>query len=77
MLLGGKNLDPATFAVEFNSPYLTVRPNSLVEQDFGTGISVVSVNVLVHEDTPPGVYSIFATTSKAAMSSLVGALNIQ
>jgi Matrixin len=77
ILLGGKNLDPATFAVEFNSPYLTVRPNSLVEQDFGTGISVVSVNVLVHEDTPPGVYSIFATTSKAAMSSLVGALNIQ
>lgn len=77
ILLGGKNLDPANIAVEFNSPYLTVRPNSLLEQDFGTGISVVSVVVMVHDDTPAGVYSIFATTRDSAMSSLVGAINIQ
>jgi hypothetical protein len=77
ILLGGNNLDPANFAVEFNSPYLTVRPNSMLEQDFGTGVSVVSVVVMVHEDTPPGVYSIFATTRDSAMSSLVGAINIQ
>lgn len=77
ILVGGKNLDPANFAVEFNSPYLTVRPNSMLGQDFGTGIDVVSFVVLVHDDTPAGVYSIFATTRDSAMSSLVGAINIQ
>lgn len=77
ILLGGKNLDPANIAVEFNSPYLTVRPNSLLEQDFGSGISVVSVIVMVHDDTPAGAYSIFATTRDSATSSLVGAINIQ
>lgn len=77
ILLGGRNLDPAAFAVEFNSPFLTVRPNSLAAQDYGTDVSVVSLNIMVHDDTPPGAYSIFATTSKGAVSSLIGALNIQ
>lgn len=77
ILLGGKNLDPATFAVEFNSPFLTVRPNSLAAQDYGTEVSVVSISITVHPDTPTGVYSVFATTSKSAITSLVGALNIQ
>lgn len=77
ILLGGKNLDPAEFAVEFNSPFLTVRPNSLASQDYGTDVSVVSLSVTVHQDTPSGIYSIFATTSRSAITSLVGALNIQ
>ena len=75
--LGGKNLNNKDIAVEFNSPYLTVVANTLIEQDFGEGISVVSFVVAVHADTLPGVYSIFTTVGDGSMSSLIGALNVQ
>ncbi len=77
VLLGGKDLKPGDLAIEFNSPYIAIRPNSIVEQDFGEGISVISLEVFVHEDTPRGLYSIFAASGDSGLSSLVGALNIQ
>ena len=77
IFVGGKNLDPKKISIEFNSPFITLTPNSIIEQDFGTGISVVSFIVTVHADTPVGVYSIFVTGEDGAMSSLIGALNIQ
>ena len=75
--LGGKNLDRKRIAIEFNSPYLTVDRNTLTEQDFGEGISVVKFVLAVHSDTPSGIYSIFATDGDGSISSLLGALNIQ
>ena len=75
--LGGKNLDHKRIAVEFNSPYLTVVPNTLAEQDFGEGISVISFVVAVHADTTAGIYSIFTTVGDGSLSSLIGALNVQ
>jgi len=77
IFLGGKNLDRKKVTVEFNSPYITVMPNSMADQDFGDGVSVISFNVAVHVDTPPGVYSIFATAADGSMTSLIGALKVQ
>lgn len=77
LFLGGRNLDPAVLQVEFNSPFITVTPGTVYEQDFGTGVSALSVVVNVHPDTPPGLYSVFATGSSRTLSSLVGAINIQ
>lgn len=75
--LGGKNLDNRKLEIEFNSPFITVDQRSIMSQDFGTDISVISFVVTVHAGTPLGVYSIFATGEDGTMSSLVGALNIQ
>lgn len=77
VFVGGKNLDPRKIEIEFNSPYITLAPNSIAEQDFGSGISVVNFVVTVHENTPAGVYSIFVTGPDGSMRSLIGALNIQ
>ncbi|MFT3745045.1 MAG: matrixin family metalloprotease [Pyrinomonadaceae bacterium] len=77
VLLGGKNVDGQKLAIEFNSPYITLVPNSIKPQDFGDGISVVSFIVSIHEGTPAGSYSVFATGEDGAMHSLIGALNIQ
>lgn len=77
IFLGGKNLDNSKLEIEFNSPYITLSPNTIAAQDFGTGISVVSFVVTVHADTPAGVYSIFVTGEDGAIHSLIGALNIQ
>ncbi len=75
--LGGKNLDRSKIAIEFNSPFFSVTPNSIAEQDFGEGVSVINFVVTVHADTPAGVYSIFATGGNGSMSSLIGALSVQ
>lgn len=75
--LGGKNLDRTKIAIEFNSPFITVAPNSTAQQDFGDGVSVINFIVTVHSDTPTGVYSIFATGSNGSMNTLIGALNVQ
>jgi hypothetical protein len=77
IFLGGKNLDQGKLAIEFNSPYITLAPNSITPQDFGSDVSVVNFIVTVHEGTPAGAYSIFVTGEDGAMHSLVGALNIQ
>ncbi|MEQ1606855.1 MAG: matrixin family metalloprotease [Pyrinomonadaceae bacterium] len=77
IFLGGKNLDRGKLAIEFNSPYITLAPNSVKPQDFGSDISVVSFIVTVHEGTPTGAYSIFVTADDGSMHSLIGALNIQ
>jgi len=75
--LGGKNLDRKKISIEFNSPFITLVPNSITAEDFGDSLSVISVVVTVHADTPAGVYSIFATGADGSMNSLIGAPNIQ
>ncbi len=77
LYLGGKNLDYRKLKIEFNSPFISLAPNSMTEQDFGTGVSVISFVVIVHADTTAGVYSVFATAADGSMSSLIGAINIQ
>ncbi len=77
VFLGGQNIDSNKVQIEFNSPFITVEPGSIREQDFGSDISVVSFVVKTHSNTPAGIYSIFATGDKGLLSSLVGALNIQ
>ncbi len=75
--LGGKNLDAAKITIEFNSPFLTVSPETLTKQDFGEDVSVINFVLAVHAETPRGVYSIFATGKDGTMNSLIGALNVR
>jgi hypothetical protein len=77
LYLGGRNLRPGEVEIEFNSPYLSVSPGTVAEQDFGADVSAVNFVVSIHADAPAGVYSVFATTRDGSMASLIGALNVQ
>lgn len=75
--LGGRNLDPANATVEFNSPYLTVSPNTTAAQEFSTSVSVISFIVNVHPNTPHGEYTIYLSGDKGLRACLIGGLSVE
>ena len=76
LYLGGKGLDAKGLNVVFNSPYFKVAGQSSAHQDFGEGISVITVILTVDQNAPAGAYSIFAARADGSISSMIGALNI-
>jgi len=75
--LGGTDLNARTATVEFNSPYLTVLPDSVATQDFDESVSVISFVVNVHPNTPAGDYSIFLTGDDGLRSCVIGGLSVE
>ena len=74
--LGGKGLNAKSVTIEFASPFLHAVPSSVLNQDFGENVSVVSLLVTVDPDTPPGVYSIFARGEDGLRAAVIGAIKI-
>lgn len=77
VFLGGNLLDRRDIAVEFNSPYITILPGSVRQHDFGDDLAVISFVLKISPDTPPGLYSIFATSEDGIQSALPGAVAIR
>lgn len=59
------------------SPYLTVDPASLKSHQFGNATPVISFDVIIALDAPPGDYSIRLQSNSGEISYLVGALSIE
>ncbi|HEX9544059.1 MAG TPA: hypothetical protein VF955_02675, partial [Pyrinomonadaceae bacterium] len=59
------------------SPYLTVDPASLRSHQFGSTTPVISFDVTIALDAPPGDYSIRLQSNSGEISYLVGALVIE
>ncbi|MEJ7624190.1 MAG: matrixin family metalloprotease [Pyrinomonadaceae bacterium] len=74
--LGGANLDVLDLEIEFNSRFLRVTKPTVVEGDFGRGVTVLSFTVRVDKDAPGGIYSVFATGADGVLGSLVGAIRV-
>lgn len=74
--LGGKGLD-ADSTIEFNSPFLSVAPDSISKQDFDDTVSVVSFTLNVNPNTPSGEYTIFITGEDGLRSCLIGGLTVE
>ncbi len=62
--------------VSVTSPYLTVNPSSLAQQQFGAGISVISFDVTVSENAPAGDYSLRLQSASGEVAYIVGGLTI-
>ncbi len=77
VFIGGVGLDKSKFDIEFNSPYFVVVQGTVQRQDFGDDVSVVSALVKINPETPPGAYSIFATSDIGIQASLVGAIIVK
>ncbi len=75
--VGGKNLDAKNFKVVFNSPYLSVTPETLTNQNFGSEISVVSFEVNVKPQIPFGQYSFALQKTNDSTQYFVGGLTIE
>jgi hypothetical protein len=75
LFLSGDAVDqvPGT-GVLVTSSYLTVDPSSLKSHEFGGATPVISFDVTVALDTPPGDYSIRLQSNSGETAYLVGAL---
>lgn len=75
--IGGKNLDATNLTVGFNSPNISVTPNSLTKHDYGTDLAVLSFEIKVKSKTPAGEYSFFVKTKNEEISFMVGGLTVE
>ena len=75
--VGGKNLEADKLKINFNSPYFTVNPNSLVEHDYGSNISVFSFELTVSADAKPGEYSFSLQSENGAKDYIIGGIVIK
>lgn len=62
------------FSIGSSSPYITVEPGIRPVQEASDGNGVISFEISVHSETPPGYYSLFLRTKDGARSYLPGGL---
>lgn len=74
--VGGRNLDAEKLKIGFNSRNFTVVADSLNKQDFGGEVSVISFEIKVNSQTPPGEYSFFLRGKNDETAFVVGALTV-
>ncbi len=70
--LGGDNLNPNELTVSTNSPFIKVARNTTAAHDFGDEISVLSFEITVQPNTPPGEYSIRVQKNNGEVEYFVG-----
>ncbi len=75
--VGGKNLNIENLTVGFNSPNISVTPNTLAKHDYGTDLSVLSFEIKVKSETPTGEYSFFVQAKNEETSFIVGGLTVE
>jgi hypothetical protein len=63
-------------AVTISSPYLSVNPSSITQQQFGANLSVISFDVAVSENTPAGDYSVRVQSATGEVAYVVGGLTV-
>jgi Matrixin/Carboxypeptidase regulatory-like domain len=75
--VGGKNLDAENLKIGFNSPNFSIIPNTIVKQDYGADISVISFEITIRPQTLPGEYSFFLQSENGETSYIIGGLTIE
>lgn len=62
--------------VSVTSRYFNVNQSSIVQQQFGAGLSVISFDVSVSEDAPEGEYSVRLLSQTGEVAYVVGGLTV-
>jgi len=75
--VGGKNLDTENLTIGFNSPSISVTPNTLIKHDYGADLYVLSFEIKVKEETPAGEYSFFVQSKNEETGFIVGGLTVE
>jgi hypothetical protein len=75
--VGGEGVDRILAnGISISSPFISVNPATLMEEEFDTPYPVISFEVTVAPNTPPGEYSIRLQSSSGELAYLPGALTI-
>lgn len=77
LYLGGQNLNAEDLMIGFNSPYITVTPNTITTHDYGKNISVISFEIKLSRQTPLGEYSFFVKKQNSANDVSIGSLTVE
>jgi hypothetical protein len=75
--IGGEGLDQiAADGISISSPFISVDPATLMDEQFDTPYPVISFEVTIAPNAPPGDYSIRLQTIDGELAYLPGALTI-
>jgi hypothetical protein len=75
--VGGDGLDQILAnGISVSSPFISVNPASLSAEEFDTSYPVISFEITVAPNTPPGEYSIRLQSPDGELAYLAGALTI-
>jgi hypothetical protein len=75
--VGGEGLDQILAnGISVSSPFITVDPASLAVEEFDTSYPVISFEITVAPNAPPGEYSIRLQSPSGELAYLAGALTI-
>lgn len=77
IFIGGKNLKAKDLEIVFATPFVKVAPESLSDYDFGSQITVVSFDIIVHSQTPLGQYSFQVKNAGGANQYFVGGITLE
>lgn len=77
LYLGGQNFNAEDLVIGFNSPYITVTPNTITTHDYGKNISVISFEIKLSRQTPLGEYSFFVKKQNSANDVSIGSLTVE
>lgn len=75
--IGGKNFNPENLKITFNSPYISVAPDSFIKYNYDFDVSVVSFEVRVKNKVFFGEYGIFVETGDGRIYCLNGGITIE
>jgi predicted Zn-dependent protease len=78
--VGGDGLNLKQLAeggVSVTSPYLSVNQSSLVQQQFGANLSVISFDVIVSENAPAGDYDVRVQAANGEVAYIAGGLAVE
>jgi hypothetical protein len=75
--VGGEGLDQVLAdGISVSSPFIIVNPVTVAPEEFGTSYPVISFEIVVAPDAPPGEYSIRLQLPSGELAYLPGALTI-
>jgi uncharacterized protein (TIGR03437 family) len=63
--------------ITITSPFMSIEPTSIVEQEFGIGLNVISFEVSVSAGAPAGDYSLRLQTETGEVAYLAGGITIE
>jgi len=77
VFLAGPGLDElAVGGISSTSPFISINPQSLSEEEFDTPYPAISFELTVARNTPAGEYSLLLQSADGEIAYLVGALTI-
>jgi hypothetical protein len=77
IFVGGKGVSAAGLTLSTNSPYFHIDSSTVSQQDVKGSASVISFSLKIDAETPPGVYSLFASAAPNERSVLIGAIRVR